>query len=388
MSCLRKYAHSACGAIAAALLGAGCGGADPAKEAALGDASFAAGDWKKAAARYEKSLEKRPAHADTLVMLAQARFNLGELDAARAAVAAIPADFAADADVRLVGAKIDFFSKNHAAAREKFLAVAEDASLDAITRAEGWAGAGAVDCFLDGMANGSDAELRAQARTELLRALRLDRRNAAAHYHLGVLYRDSYGYPEAAKEQFDYFTRLAQIADRRVQDTMHKTIPALKNAIAAKAAARPGAASRNAVACTAALAKADALFRKNDFDGAGDLYAQALAKDPLSYPSAIGLARSRERSARTRSAMKKALDAYITVCEIDPGSTQAILAGAALAMRLERWATAAALYSRAIAASPSSTKALDGVATALAKAGRAKTAAVYRKYREFVAKSK
>lgn len=370
--------------LAAALLAAGCAGDDPAREAALARAAFDAGDWNRAEVHFSKQLELAPGNADAAILLAQSRFNLGRLDDARKALSQISPQYTGDADARLLSANISFFEKEYDAARSLFLEIANDQSLDAKTRAEGFAGAGATDCFLACTAKEDpDGSLRARARTELLTAMRLDRRNPSAHYHLAILYRDSYRYIEAAKDEFGFFTQLAAqgAAGKRVQDVQHRSIPALKNEIAAKAAGRPGAANRNSVQSTAILAKADALAGKGNFAGAAKLYAQALETDCLSHPAATGLAKTAARAARNDGERKKALEAYITASSLDPYDTKTAIAGAELAGRLGRWATAAALYSRAVAATPASKAAVDGLAAALEKSGNRKTAEIYRKYR-------
>lgn len=371
------YVRSAAAALAIAA--AGCG-VDAAREEAFGRQAFEAGDWRGAAEHFAKSIEAAPGGVDATIMLARAKLALGELDAATAALASLPPENASDADVVLLSAQIDFFAKRHASARDAFLRIARNASLNAETRSEGWAGAGAVDCFLASVAPESDPLLRDKARTELLAALRLNRRNAAARYHLGHLYRDVFGYVEAAKQQFDYFVYLDNAAGKRTQDVMRKIIPALKAEIAAKAAARPGAAGRNSVECAALLAKADGRMAKKDYATASKLYSDALSKDPLSYPAAIGLARSREQNKN----LKDALRAYIIAVELDPYAVQTALDAAALAGRLGRWASATELYSRALAASDTSAKAAEGLEKALSKAGKTKAAELYRDYRAFI----
>ena len=65
------------------------------------------------------------------------------------------------------------------------------------------------------------------------------RRAAAAWYHLGLVYRDAFGYYEAALEQFEIFVRLEASASPRVQKVLRTIIPALKEQISREAANRP-----------------------------------------------------------------------------------------------------------------------------------------------------
>lgn len=373
----RGYVRSALAALAAAAA-AGC--TDPEREAAYGKESFEAGDWKGAVEHYSKCLEASPGEIDGKIMLARAHLNLGELREAEAALASLPPENASDTDVLLVGAKIDFYAKRHEAAREKFLRVAKDKSLDAKTRSEGWAGAGAVDCFAECVSPGADPVLRDRSRVELLAALRLDRRNPAAYYHLGQLYRDSFGYVDAALQQLRYFIHLDKSGGKRVQDVAMKAIPALKNERAAKSAARPGAGNRNPREAMALLSKADALYGKKNYDAASKLYAGALAKDPLSYAAAVGLARSRERSGNPKDAVR----AYKIAAELDPEAVDAMLAAARLSSRLGYWATATSYYSLALAARDNNRDAVAGLIAAHEKSGNPKAAEIYRGYLEFL----
>ena len=256
------------------------------------------------------------------------------------------------------------------------------------TRATGWAGLGVVDYVQVGL-NPSRGELRDKARTELLRATQLDKRNAAARYHLGRLYRDAFGFIEAAKEQFDFFVHLqTDVADARVQRVQREVLPSLRDEIAKKAASRPGASGRDAVGCTASLAKADAFLRKRQGKEARTAYADALKKDPLSYPAAIGLARTCEVIDKSRNGQNEAYKAYCTACELSPSAVKTHIAAGDLAMKLESYANATRLYSRAVAASPADITAIDGLIRALRKSGNAKSAAVYQRYRDTLPKRK
>lgn len=377
------------GLCAAALcLAAGCGGTDPAKEFAAGESAFALKDYKTAAGHYAKGLELSPENVDALVMYTRVLLATGELDKAAETLAKAAATNGDDSDVVELSAQLAFYRKDYPAAYKAFSRLANDDKLTPETRSVGWAGMGVVDYFLVGSASDSQPYLRDRARTELLRATQLDRRNASARYHLGRLYRDSFGFVEAAKEQFDFFVHLELEADARVQKAQREVIPALKDEIARKAASRPGVAKRDAVACTAALTKADALFRKGDFRGARAGYSDAYAKDPLSYPAAIGLAKSLEKSAKTDAERKDAFKAYCQACDLSPSAVQTFITAGDLAMKLGSFASAAKLYSRAMAASPTNTTVVDGLIRALTKSGDGKTAAVYQRYRDTIPKRK
>ena len=229
-------------------------------------------------------------------------------------------------------------------------------------------------------------DARDLARIAFLRAIRLDRRNAAARYHLGLLYRgDAYGYLDAALEQFEIYVRLDAEASPRVQNVQRTIIPAIKQDIARRAAERPGAANRDAALSSAAQAKAEAAVKKNTFKTARVEYDKALAADPLNYAAALGLAQMWAKTDTTDFGKKKTLEYYKTACALRPSAVKTFLAAGELAMNLGQWATAEEIYSRAVAANPADISAIDGLIRALRKVGgKAKIADAYQVYRESI----
>ena len=386
MNSSRGYALDAIAAVLLAAICAGCG-VNPDKEFAAGAEAFAAGDYAKAASRYRKGLEERPGDIDALVMLARAELASGEIASAKETLSKAAATNGEDPDILELAAQASFYDRDCKQAYAIYSRLANNASLPAEVRASGWAGMGVVDYFLVDKSP-ENPELRDRARTELIRATQLDRRNASARYHLAKLYRDSFGYLEAAREQFDYFVHLESGNDPRVAKVVRETIPAIREEIAKKAASRPGAAKRNSVACTEVLAKADAFYRRKDWKSARAAYADALAKDAFSYPAAIGLARSWENSGKTKNELKEALYAYRKACDLSPSAVQAFISAGDVAMKLGNYATAVQLYSKAMAANPANTTVVDGLIRALVKAGSRKSAAVYQHYRDTLPKRK
>ena len=364
----------ACAALAAVL--AGCGPRDGSKEFEKGKEAYGLRDLKKAAQLFERSVVLAPQDVDRLLYLARTELELGELAKAKEAVERISADGAAD--VALLKAQIAWHTKDYKAAADGFAAVANDAKLDASVRAQGWSGLGVVEMACDN---------RHLARVAFLRAIRLDRRNGAAWYHLGHLYRDGFGYLEAALEQFEIFVRLEEEASPRVQKVQRTIIPALKEQIARAATELPGAASRNSSACATSISAAEVSVKKGNFKSAREAYQQALAADPLSYPAALGLAKAWERTDTTKQGQNNALEAYKTACTLRPGAVSTFLTTGALALKLGLALQAAEIYSRAIAASPNSVDAIDGLIRAFRKTGgKAKVAEAYQAYRDSLKK--
>ena len=376
MSSFQSFAlKCASAAVAAAILG--CGPRDGVKEFDKGKAAYELRDLKKAERLFEKSVLLAPQDTDRLLYLARTELELGELAKAQDAIGRAAANSDGDADVALFEAQVAWHTKDYKAAVAGFAALANDSKLEPSVRAQAWAGLGVVEMTCD------NHDL---ARVAFLRAIRLDRRAASAWYHLGLLYRDGFVYLESALEQFEIFVRLEEEADPRVQKVQRTIIPALKEAILRAAAERPGVAKRNSTACATSIAAAEAALKKGNAKAARDFYQQALKDDPLSYPAALGLAKAWEKL-DTKEGLNKAFESYKAACALRPSAVSTFLAAGALAMKLGLTLQAVEIYSRAVAANPASTDALDGLIRALRKSGgKDKVAAAYQQYRDSLKK--
>jgi len=302
--------------------------------------------------------------------------SVADLDAARAAVSNAYALAANDVDVRLLKAQLDFHSRDYASAAKFFKGVAEDASLDRQLRAQGWAGLGVVDHY----SNERDA-----ARINFLKALRLDRKNASAWYHLGLIYHNSFSYFEAASDCYETYVRLEPVVDERALKVQRSYIPTLREARTASILEIPGARSPNSADCTKALQAAEAAVKKGQLKTARLRYEDAVKADPTSFPAAIGLAKLLQKSDSTAEGRKRALEFYCRACKLSPSSISTFIAAADFAVATGNQLTARELYSRAMAADPTSTTAIDGLIRTLRKLGQSRTAALYQGYRDFLA---
>lgn len=377
MSFLQSSALKCASAVLAAAI-LGCGPRDGSKEFREGKEAYEHRDLKKAERLFERSVVLAPQDADRLLYLARTELELGELPKAQDVIGRIPEGASADVDVQLLKAQIAWHAKDYKGAADLFAAVANDAKLEAPVRAQGWAGLGVVEMTCDN---------HHLARVAFLRAIRLDRRNAAAWYHLGLLYRDGFGYLEAALEQFEIFVRLEEEASPRVQKVQRTIIPALKEQIARAATERPGAAKRNSSVAATSIAAAEAALKKGNAKAAREAYQQAFAADPLSYPAALGLAKAWEKTDATRDGQTKAFENYKAACALRPSAVSTFLATGSLAVKLGYSSQAVEIYSRAIAANPTSLDAIDGLIRVLRKGGKAdKVTTAYQKYRDSLKK--
>lgn len=356
---------------------AGCGPKDGLKDYAEGTKAYETHDLKRAEKCFRQSLIDAPNAVNTLVMFARTELDLGEIAAAKEAIERAEALAPEATDVAMLEGEIAYQAKDYAHAIKRFEDVVKREEGNPAIQAIAWTGIGIVEMT---------CERRDFARLAFLRAIRLDRRCAAARYHLAFLYRgDSYHYLDAALEQFQIYVRLEDEASRRVQDVMRTLIPALREDIARRAAECPGADKRNAEASATALVKAEAAWKENAFKTARVEYDKAYAADPLSYPAALGLAKAWEKTDATEAGQQKALGYYKAACTLRPSAVSTFLTAGNLAMKMGRYASAAEIYSRAVAANPNDVTALDGLIRALRKVGgKTEIANAYQRYRETI----
>lgn len=352
----------------------GCGPADGSREYAAGEEAYALRDLKKAEKMFEKCIERAPGNVSALVYLSKTKLELGDLKSAADAIAKASAA-AGDVDVRMLEAQISWHLKDYKRSAALFAALAADGTLDPSVRSEAYAGLGVVEM---------SRNERDLARIAFLRAIRVDRRNAAAWYHLALLYRDQFGYTEAALDHFEFYVRLEAAADVRVQKVQRSIIPELKEMISRAMASRPGVAKRNSAASAALISKAESAWKAKTYKTARLRYGEALASDPLSYPAAMGLAKAWLASDKTANGKKNAFSNYKLACELRPSSVSTFLQAGQMAVSLGYHASAVEIYSRALAANPASLDAIDGLIRALRNVGNPKTAQAYQIYRDTI----
>ena len=363
-------------ALALALL-AGCGPKDGAKDLAKAEAALAANDLVKADRFTAKALAVEPRNADALATATMVKIALGQIQAADEFIARAMDVAGGDADIRFLDAETAYHLQDYDRAVADYRAVLSAPDASAAERSQALAGVGAVEMTRNEYA---------AARTALLEAVRLDRHNTAARYHLGYLYRNAFGYLEAALEQYGIYVRLEKTDAERVRKVQRGAINELREEIAAAAAHRPGASKRDSAASARALAKAEKLAKGGTaaaWKAARPAYKESFEADVLSFPAAFGLAQAIDRSDSTVAGRAAALEAYKTAAALRPSSSRALLRTGELAAALGRHAVAAEAYSRAVAANPADITAIDGLIRALRKCGgRAAEASVYQRYRD------
>ena len=284
---------------------------------------------------------------------------------------------AEDVDVRLLKAQVDFHGRDVDSAAKLYRGIANDESLDRRLRSEGWAGLGVIDRYN----NARDA-----ARLDLLRALRMDGKNASAWYNLGCVYRDSFGFVSAACDCFETFVRLETNDLERVSKVQRTFIRDLREDRAAEILEIPGARTVNAAACSTALQAAETAVKKGTFKTAKLRYEDAIKADPTSFKAALGLAKMTLKCDATEAGKKKALEYYGQACRLGPSSVSTFIAAGDLAYSLGNTHVLRAIeyYSRAMAADPTNTTAIDGLIRSLRKNKQKQTSDDYQRYRDFL----
>lgn len=355
-----------------------CTERDGKEELAAGKLAYENKDVVKADKMLTKSLQYNPENVETLIYKARLKLDQGEIAEAKTIIdQALVLDGEA-VDVLMLHAQIAYHARDYQAAVKEFTFLAENNANTPQIRSQALTGLGVVEMS----SNNYDL-----ARIDFLKAIRMDRRNSSAWYHLGLLYRDSFNYYEASLEQFEFFVRLDMFADQRVQKVQRVIIPELKESIASQAVQTPGASKRDPAASAAAIQKAEEAWKKGTFKTARLRYTDAYNADPLSYNAALGLAKAWEKTDKTIDGQKKAFEYYRAACKLSPGKTSTFVTAGELAMKLGYSAQAVEIYSRALAATPTNTTVIDGLIRALKKTGnKAKIAAAYQEYRDSLPK--
>lgn len=314
---------------------------------------------------------------DELVDEAAAKLALGEISAAQEAISNAYYRASGDIDVRLLKAQIDFHGRDYESATEIFRNVANDEKLDRKVRSQGWAGLGVVHC---------EQNRRDEARLDLLRALRMDGKNAAAWYNLGCVYRDGFSFYAAACDCFENFVRLETNDVGKVKKVQHTVIRSLREERTAAILEIPGARNANATACNTALLAAEAAFKSGTFKTAKLRYEEALKADPTSFKATVGMAKTCLKTDATEAGKKKALEYYYRAYLISPSAVSTLIAAGDLAYSTGNVLSAKKYFSSAMAADPTNTTAIDGLIRSLRKNKESSTASAYQLYREFLAK--
>jgi len=345
---------------------AGCG--DGAKDATAAEGAAAAEKGGQTTA--EEPVEVRfAARMKQAVDAVEKRDAVASEEATRAACELRPES----AEALLLAGHAAYLKKDYKRAGKAFRAVALEKDLPAKLRSEAWAGCGVAE-----MAQ----QAGEVARVSFLQALRLDRRNPVACYHLGLLYRDTFRFTEAALEQFQMASHFLDARDPRAQRLSRDIIPSLSEECRKAAAARPGVTKRDPGAAAKLLEEGEKLLARKRPREAIRKFEAALKADPLSETAAFKCGETIEKFDKSAAGVEKALEAYRIARELRPQRQSYYQAAARLAYERRRWALTVQIMDRAMAHDPASRPALDLLIASLRKAGKMAEAEAWEAYRK------
>jgi len=349
---------------------AGCGPDDGAADFGKGEAAYAARDLRTAASCFSVAAEKNATNFVARMKLALVNLELGELSAAKTAVEAALTLDPACAEAKMLDGQIAYLARDYARAKRNFDEVAATKSLPAELRSQALSARAVMEIA---------ANMFDRARLTLWRAVRIDRRNAAAWYHLGHLSRDTYRFEDAALEQFEMAGRLLK-EPVRAKAIARDTIPALRESLRAKFATKPGAAKRDPGAAAKLVAEAETLTKKKEGKKAAAKYAEAYAKDPLSYAAAWNHAKALIAVAKTDADTTKALTAFQDAIDQRPNSQETYRTAARAALTHGKPMRAEKFLSQALAHDPENKATLELYVQTLRRLGKTTEAKLYDAY--------
>lgn len=359
-----------CTLVALALLAAaGCVPDDGAADFQKGEAAYVARDLAAASAGFRTAAEKNPTNLVARVRLASVNVELGDIPAAKAAIESALAVDPTSAEAMLLDGHIAYLAKDYARAKRDFAEIIADRGLPGSVRSRALVSQAVMEIT---------ANMFDRARISLWRAVRLDRRNAAAWYHLGYLSRDTYRFESAALEQFQMASRLMK-DPVRAKAVTRDIIPMVMESLRAKMAGKAGAAKRDPGAAAKLVAEGEALA-KSSAKGAAAKFAAAYEKDPLSYAAAWNFARSRADTAKSDAEVSKVLQAFQDAIDQRPNSQLTYRTAAKFALGCRRPMMSAKFLSQALAHDPEDKATLANYVQALRRLGKNSDAKLYEAY--------
>ena len=332
--------HKILAALALAIV-AGCGPDDGAADFEKGEVAYAARDLQTAVVCYSAAATKNPTNFTARIKLALANVDLGEIDAARSAIDSAIAIDPTSAEARLLEGNIAYLAKDYVRAKKAFADVLSAGRLPKELRSKAMVSQAVLELT---------AAMFDRARVSLWRAVRMDRRNAAAWYHLGYLSRDTYRFENAALEQFQMASRL-MTDPVRVKTVMQDIIPTIRESLRAKVAGKPGAAGRDPGLAAKLVSEGEVLAKKDSKKSAAK-FAEAYAKDPLSYAAAWNFAKSKSASVKTDADIARVLTAFQDAIDQRPNSQLTYRTAAKFALDRRRPIRAEKFLSQALAHDP------------------------------------
>jgi tetratricopeptide (TPR) repeat protein len=268
------------------LLLAGCAKDDGAKDFESANIAVKEGRLEDAAEMFQSAAAKNPTNFTARLSLALVNLSLGEIDKADAAISSALALDPDSAEAFLVEGQIAYERKEYPRSLSNFAAISSEPSLPKNLRANALASRGVVNYVMSSFE---------PSRVDVLKAIALDPRNAAAWYQLGVLSRDS-RYFEASLIQFNMASRCLPKGDSRIDRIEKKILPDLRKRMESDAKALIGKVSKTPLEDANKIASS--AKKASDVDKAISAYRVAMSAKPFSqkvYNDAVAFAKSKGR---------------------------------------------------------------------------------------------
>ncbi len=342
------------------------------KDTERGLAALSIGDYQKASEFFKLASQNSATNFNARINLAVALMHLGDMNGANTAITNAVSLNPESAEARLLEGQIAYQLRDYGQAGKTFTAIAKAHALSKEIRSAALSSLAIVHL--------AQNEFIA-ARISLFRAIRMNPRNAAAWYHLGIMSRDTYKLPDAALEQFEMASRLSDPKDERTIKIIRDIIPALRNAIARNAAQKPGAANRKPEEAAKLLAEGEAAKKKKHFKTALKRFEAAYKADPMSFEAAVAYAKALEGQDKTSPGADKVIAAYRAAIDQKPFSQATYIDAGKYAYGRKRYLTTVEIMNRALAHVYNNKQVLDLLIASLIKTGRTKDAAAWKEYR-------
>ena len=334
-----------------------------------GEAAYVARDLQAAALCFKAAAAKNPTNFTARVRLAVVNMELGELEAAKEAVESAVSLDPSSAEARLLAGNIAYLAKDYEGAKSAFSEISGAGQLPKEIRSKAMVSQAVLELTVN---------MFERARVSLWRAVRLDRRNAAAWYHLGYLSRDTFRFEDASLEQFQMASRL-MTDPARAKAVTQEIIPTIRESLRAKVAGKPGVSGRDPGVAAKLVSEGESLVKK-DPKKAVAKFSEAYGKDPLSYAAAWNFAKLKSASVKSDADIARVLTAFQDAIDQRPNSQLTYRTAARFALERRRPIRAEKFLSQALAHDPEDKTTLALYVQALRRLGKISAAKLYDAY--------
>jgi len=346
-----------------ALFFSGCGSSSPESELKKGLAEFERGRYSDTINHLNRAAEGITDSADLYYTLGLAYLHLGDMDKALEALNKTVDITPAHCEALVCLGQIAFHKSEFDYSR-KYYETALKLAPEPRTKAVLYTSLALTESGLknDGL-----------ARLYLIRSLSCDSGYVPAMYNLATLYRDKFGFKEAALDYFQAYVQRAQ-HDEPHYEKAQNNISRLESNL--ERSETGSSTARDAVAAAKALESAVNFQVQKKYRDAIRAFDAALAADPGAFNAAYGRAMAYMRLNDSREAFK----AFKQALEINPGHQDCYVNAITIALNLRFYDDAVVMLDRAISRNPQFVSWYDLMARVLYGQAKYKDALQYGEY--------